>query len=57
MADKKYEAPKAVDLEGQELTEDQLESVAGGLEAGGDCETGGCCGGGSNRIREEDELA
>lgn len=56
MADKKYEAPKAVDLEGKELTEDQLEGVAGGIAPEGDCVGGGCCGGGSNSADAELEM-
>jgi hypothetical protein len=50
---KKYEAPKAVDLEGQELTEDQLESVAGGAELEGSCTGGGCCSGGRHSTEPE----
>jgi hypothetical protein len=54
MTKKKYEAPKAVDLGGEELTEDQLEDVAGGQE--GDCIGGGCCGGDANSSRAELEA-
>lgn len=53
MADKKndekeaFETPKVLDLEGKEITDEELEEASGGEIAPvlGDCTGGGCCGG------------
>ena len=42
-----FEEPKALNLEGQEITEEDLEAVSGGVHelVPGDCTGGSCCGG------------
>jgi hypothetical protein len=35
-----FETPKVLNLEGKEITDEELEEASGGLAAGNDCHTG-----------------
>jgi hypothetical protein len=47
-----FETPKVLNLEGKELTEEELEGAAGGVDEGHSCSsgTGNTCNGGSSGL-------